>query len=145
MSTLTDKEIAKIVDEMAELQRRFKPMVDKFEKLKKQLATVVNDDESDEVVYLTSDKNYIEYSKPAYNLVCKVGAEKFLEETQCYDAITISVAVAREQLDRLLLEELFESKRGSRRLLKITPIVETVLDELDDDDYNDLSNYTRRL
>ncbi len=145
MDKLTDKEIAKIVDEMAELQRTFKPMVDRFDKLKKQLVSVVEDDKSDEVVYLTSDKNYIEYSKPVYSLVCKVGAEKFLEETQCFDAISISVAIAREQLDSLLLEELFENKRGSRRLLKITPIVETVLDELDDDDYNDLSNYIRRL
>ncbi len=137
MSTLTEKEIAKIVDEMAKLQRQFKPMVDKFEKLKKQLATVVNDDESDNTVILVSDKNYIEYSKPAYSLVCKVGAEKFLEETQCYDAITVSVAIAREQLDSDLLEKFFENKRGARRLLKITPIVETVYDFHDDDDIHD--------
>ena len=126
MATLTDKEIAKIVDEMANLQRTFEPMVKKYEKLKKQLAAYVAEDETDETIKLTSDSNYITYTKPAYSLVCKVGAEKFLEETQCFDAISVVVSVAKDQLDDELLAKLFERKRGSRRLQSITPIVETV-------------------
>jgi hypothetical protein len=133
MSTLTEKEIAKIVDEMANLQRTFEPMVKKFEKLKKQLAAYVAEDETDEPIRLTSDSNYITYTKPTNYLVCKVGAEKFLEETQCFDAISVIVSVAKDQLDDELLAKLFELKRGSRRLLKITPIVEIVYDFHDDD------------
>jgi hypothetical protein len=134
MSTLTEKEIAKIVDEMANLQRTFEPMVKKFEKLKKQLAAYVAEDETDEPIRLTSDSNYITYTKPTNYLVCKVGAEKFLEETQCFDAISVIVSVAKDQLDDELLAKLFERKRGSRRLQSITPIVETVYVFHDDEE-----------
>lgn len=134
MAKLTDKEIAKIVDEMANLQRTFEPMVKKFEKLKKQLAAYVAEDESDEPIKLTSDSNYITYTKPTNSLVCKVCPEKFLEETQCFGAISVVVSVAKDQLDDELLAKLFELKRGSRRLQSITPIVETVYDFHDDDD-----------
>lgn len=120
---ITESDIEYIVDEMATLQRQFKPLVDRFEELKKLLSEYANNQADDENLFLTSENNYIEYSKPAKSLVCKVGAEKFLELTECYDAINISVAVAKEQLDKELLNELFEYKTGSRRLLKIVPIV----------------------
>lgn len=122
MSTLTDKQIAKIVDEMAELEKVYKPVEKRFTELKKQLADYANSQTENSSIYLTSDDYYIEYSKPSNSLVCKVCPEKFLEVTECYDAISVVVSVAKEQLDDDVLEELFETKVGSRRLLKIVPI-----------------------
>ena len=122
MSTLTDKQIAKIVDEMAELEKVYKPLEKRFVELKKQLTDYANSQDDDENIILTSDNNYITYTKPTYSLVCKVSAELFLKETELFNAVTVSVTEARQCLDEESLAKYFEYKKGTRKINQIIPI-----------------------
>jgi hypothetical protein len=121
MSTLTDKQIAKIVDEMAELERTYKPLEQRFVELKKQLAEYANSQEDNDCIILSSDNNYITYTKPTYSLVCK-DVQTFLAETKCFDAVTVSVSKAKDLCTHEKVAELFEYKKGSRKMLSIIPI-----------------------
>lgn len=132
MSKLTDKEIAVIIDEMADLEKILKPNQKRYDELKKTLSKYANEQTNKGDVILTSDNNYIVYSKPSESLVCNYCPEKFVELTDCWDAIEISIKTAREQIDADLLKELFHTKLGSRRMLKIVPITST--DEIIDFD-----------
>lgn len=121
MSTLTDKQIAKIVDEMAELEKVYKPLEQRFVELKKQLAEYANSQEDEDCIILASDNNYITYTKPTYSLVCK-DVQTFLEQTKCFDAVTVSVSKAKDLCTPERVTELFEYKKGSRKMLSIIPI-----------------------
>ena len=121
MSTLTDKQIAKIVDEMAELEKVYKPLEQRFVELKKQLAEYANSQEDNDCIILSSDNNYITYTKPTYSLVCK-DVQTFLEQTKCFDAVTVSVSKAKDLCTHEMVTELFEYKKGSRKMLSIIPI-----------------------
>jgi len=122
MSTLTALELSSIVDEMAELHRKIKPIQSRFEKIKKQLLEYANNQEGNDSIILTSDNNYITYSKPSYSLVCN-NPKLFLESTSCFEAVTISVTKAKDFCTPEVLVELFENKKGSRKIMDIVPIV----------------------
>lgn len=121
MSTLTNKEIAVIVDEMAELERQLTPLSKRFDALKKQLSEYANSQEDEDCIFLASDNNYITYTKPTYSLVCK-DVQTFLKETKCFDAVTVSVSKAKDKCTPDVVAELFEYKKGSRKMLSIIPI-----------------------
>ena len=121
MSTLTNKQIAKIVDEMAELEKVYKPLEQRFVELKKQLAEYANSQEDNDCIILSSDNNYITYTKPTYSLVCK-DVQTFLEQTKCFDAVTVSVSKAKDLCTHEKVAEFFEYKKGSRKMLSIIPI-----------------------
>jgi len=110
------------VDELAELHEFLAPYLDKYEKLKKAVASTVP--LTDDAYTVSGERFDIDYTAPSQSLKCNVDAKDFIKATKAWDAVTVSVTKARDCLTDEQITMLFTEEQGARRFKRVRLNVE---------------------
>lgn len=121
--TNNELEFSNLIDEFSKLHLKLEPLQERYEVLKKRVKDVANNDKSPEGITLFGLEFCVDYSKPAAESKCKLTAEKFIEETGRWDAISVSTTAARKALTDIQFKELFSISPGSRRICEVKKLI----------------------
>ena len=108
-----------LVDEFGDIYNRIIGDVDRMEKLKKAIAAKVKEDLSDNPVTISGYRHHVDYTAPVQTNVCTVTPAQFIEITGCWEALSVSVTKAKENLPDSDMQVLFKKERGSRSFKRV--------------------------
>lgn len=112
-------ELSDMVEEFVTLYNKLAPDLDRYELLKKKLGAAAALDKSAEPTILAGYTHVLDYTAPAEFLVLKVSPKAYVNATEDWESLTVSITQAKKNLSSHLLETLFEKKAGSRRFRRI--------------------------
>jgi hypothetical protein len=113
-----------IIDELGELYLQLKPMQDRYEKLKKEIAELAAANASESSVQLRGQNYVIKYSAPAQQRELRIPIEQFIakvvEPNNLWDVVTISTTKCEKA--GLKIDRFFSTTPGSRRLVDVVKL-----------------------
>lgn len=113
-----------IIDELGELHLQLKPLQDKYEKLKKEVAKLAAANDSESSVQLRGQAYIIKYSAPTQQKELRIPVKQFVTEMvepySLWDVVAISTTKCEKA--GLDMDHFFSTILGSRRLAEVVKL-----------------------